>query len=308
MFRRIWLSVLILACGGGLCVAAEPGPGTSPRSGPGTRPEPEPVFSGPQAGEKLPPLPVRDILAEPAEDLELTARADGKPFVVIFVHQRTRPAFALTNALLRFSLTRRSADLSSAAVFLTADPTDTGNWMKQVRNLFPKDGLITISPDGAEGPGAWGLNREVTLTVVVGNAGRATANFALVQPGLQADGPKIAKAILDVTGGGELPDLTKFLGSPDRPAMQRPAEDHPELTSRLRALINREATPDEVDRAAKSVEELLEKDPAARARIADITTRIIDADKLDNYGIPRAREHLRAWNSKYAQKPAPVKP
>ena len=53
-----------------------------------------------------------------------------------------------------------------------------------------------VSVDGAEGPGAWGLNREVAMTVVVGKDGKATANFALVQPSVQSDGPKIFAAML----------------------------------------------------------------------------------------------------------------
>jgi len=38
-----------------------------------------------------------------------------------------------------------------------------------------------ISPDGEEGPGSYGLNRKMTLTILVANKGKVTANFALVQ-------------------------------------------------------------------------------------------------------------------------------
>ena len=47
---------------------------------------------------------------------------------------------------------------------------------------------VGVSVDGLEGPGSYGLNRNVTLTVLVGKAGRVRANFALVQPS-DADGP-----------------------------------------------------------------------------------------------------------------------
>ena len=42
----------------------------------------------------------------------------------------------------------------------------------------------------------------MSLTVLVGKEGVVSANFALVQPSVQADGPKILKAIVDALGRG----------------------------------------------------------------------------------------------------------
>ncbi len=121
----------------------------------------------------------------------------------------------MMNTLIRFSDSRSEQGFTSATCFLSADPTDTENWLKVVRQYLPesKERLIGISPDGLEGPGAYGLNRNVAMTILVVNEGKVTSNFALVQPSLTFDGPKIFKAIVDVSGGGEVPEVSDFAGA-----------------------------------------------------------------------------------------------
>lgn len=272
----------------------------------------EPVFSGPQPGEKLPPLQVRDVLAEEVTDVDLIKKANGKPVVLVFFHQRTRPAFGLTNALMQLAKTREKQGLVCAVVMLTDDPTETGNWMKRIRNLLPKDTLYGISMDGVEGPGAYGLNREVALTVLVGNEGKVTANFALVQPSLPNDGPKIAKAIVDATGGGKVPDIVALSRNrmQKRPAPKDQQKPLPgELTGMLRRLINKEASADDVASAAKQIEEFIgEKgNEEWQKRVGQITTNIISAGKLKNYGTEPARVHLKQWAEKYGPKEPPAR-
>ncbi|HEY8504654.1 MAG TPA: hypothetical protein VIL46_08730 [Gemmataceae bacterium] len=169
----------------------------------------DPVFSGPQPGEKLPPLKAKGVFGDLAgKEFDPVARADGKPIALVFVHERTRPAFGLTNAVMRYAAERGKDRLVAGVVFLTDDATATEKWMNLVRKYLPEGVAYGISADGQEGPGAYGLNRNVALTVLVGKGGKVTANFALVQPSLEADGPKILKAIADVLGGGKVPDLS----------------------------------------------------------------------------------------------------
>jgi hypothetical protein len=166
----------------------------------------EPVFSGPQVGEAFPPLPVKLVLGDQdGKEADLVKNAGSKPLVVIFFHARTRPAYALTRHVMEFAATKSDAGLNSHVVFLTDDPTETNKWVNTVQAQLPKGVTYAISHDGIEGPGSYGLNRNVTLTVLVGTEGKVTENFALIQPQLQADGPKIMKAIADVTGGGDVP-------------------------------------------------------------------------------------------------------
>jgi hypothetical protein len=128
--------------------------------------EPE-IFSGPQPGERVPPLTVRNVFEDPAVDLDPVANAKNGSLLLVFVHKRERPAFGLANTLLRYSLTRKKDGLNTAAVFLTGDLTETSNWMRQIRNYFPPGATVAVSPDGIEGPGSFGLNRDVTMTVLV---------------------------------------------------------------------------------------------------------------------------------------------
>lgn len=274
------------------------------------------IFSGPQPGERVPPLPVRNVFEDPAVDLDPVTSAKDGPLLLVFVHKRERPAFGLTNALMRYALTRKQDKLNSAAIFLTGDLTETANWMRRIRSYFPKDATITVSPDGIEGPGSFGLNRDVTLTVLIAKGNRVTANFALVQPSMQVDGPRIAKALVDMLGGGEVPDLAKFSGQrmqqmrrgAERDATGRGDEQDPRLTGLLRQLIQKDATAERVESVAKELNTYFEKSEAARKRVGEISTRIIDAGKLENYGTAAAQEHLKAWAKIFGPKPRTGKP
>ena len=265
------------------------------------------IFSGPQPGERVPPLTVRNVFEDPAVDLDPVANAKNGPLLLVFVHKRERPAFGLMRTLLQYSQTRKKDGLNTAAVFLTGDLTETSNWMRQIRNYFPPGATVAVSLDGIEGPGSFGMNRDVTMTVLVAKEQKVTANFALVQPSLQADGPKIAKAIVDVLGGGEVPDVAKFSGQRmqqmrrggGRNAGGRGDEQDPKLTGMLRQLIQKDASDEQVAAAAKELNAYLEKNEAARKRVGEIANRIIDAGKLENYGTKPAQEHLKDWAKKY---------
>jgi len=260
------------------------------------------IYSGPQPGEKLPGFSVKGVFGEHAgKEFDPVKVADGKPVLIIFVHARTRPAFGLTNAMMKYAATRKKDGLGATVVWLTEDATETEKWLKIVEKNMPEGVEIGYSPDGIEGPGAYGLNRKVTMTVLVGKEGKTTANFALVQPGIQVDGPQILKAIVAAVGSGEVPDIATLTG-PRYQAMQRPnarGNNGPDLAPYLRPVINKEASKEDVAAAAKKVEEFVEKDPAAAKRLGEITNRIIDAGKLENYGTPAAQEYLKKWAAKY---------
>ena len=264
----------------------------------------DPVFSGPQPGEPLTSFKIRTVLGDDAgKDVDPVTVGKDKATVIIFVHERTRPAFGLTNTIMRFVASQPKKTFGAVA-FLSADPTETENWMKRIPSYFPKGVTIGISPDGQEGPGAYGLNRNVSLTILVASEGKVRANFAIVQPSIQADGPKILKAIVETTGGGEVPDIAKFSGR----QMTRRADSGSsrEMDGNLRpliaAVIQKDATENEVVAAAEKVEEYAKKNEAARKQIGEITNRIIKADRLKNYGTEKAQEYLQKWAEEYSDK------
>ncbi len=265
------------------------------------------VFSGPQVGEKLSSFKALGVFDDQAgKELDLVKQADGKPLVLVFVHEFNRPSLATIRAVMGYAAPKaKEGKLVAGVVMLTADTTATEERLKVARQALPKDVPITISPDGLEGPGAYGLNRQMTLTVLVAKEGRVAANFALVQPSVQADAPKIAAAIAK-TLGIEPPTAKELAlddAKPARPKAKAKADaQDPNLGPLLRAVIRKDASKEEVDEAAKKVVEYIDKHAGAATQVGQIAKRIVDSGNLENYGTKEAQEHIRAWAKKYAEK------
>ena len=139
----------------------------------------DPVFSGPQAGEKLTTFKVRGLFDDLAgKELDLIQKADGKPVLFIFVHQLTRPSNSLTQVLMRY-VEQHPQELYGSLIFLGDDQTALESRLKRARHALPKKAPVTISLDGKEGPGAYGLNRNVTLTILFAKDRKVVSNFAL---------------------------------------------------------------------------------------------------------------------------------
>ncbi|MGN6544238.1 MAG: hypothetical protein ACTHK7_04260, partial [Aureliella sp.] len=188
----------------------------------------EPIFSGPQPGEPLPGLTVRGVFDDAAgKEFDFVARAAGKPIVLIFIHDATRPSIAMTRVLSAYTLTRAKDGLATGIVWLDDDPTAAENTLKRIRHALTPGAPIGISLDGREGPGSYGLNRNVMLTILVAKENKVTANFALVQPSIQADLPKILKAIVDAAGG-TAPKLEELPGVAEMTRARPAAPSKPE--------------------------------------------------------------------------------
>jgi hypothetical protein len=266
------------------------------------------IFSGPQVGEELPPFEIVGVFDDKAgKRFDPITEAQGKPIVLLFVHQANRPSIGMTRILMNYLSERKDQDVSNCIVWLSPDPTQAENDLKRMRHALPEKTMIGIYTDGVEGPGAYGLNRQVTLTILVGKKNKVTANYALVQPSIQVDLPKVLTSIVEIAGG-EVPDITKLV----QPDMQRPNMRTREGNSNapnealaeqvrtyLRPLIQKDATDKQVDEAAAAVEAWVEKDDGARKEIARISNTIVNSGKLENYGTPRCQDVLRKWAEKY---------
>lgn len=250
----------------------------------------DPLFSGPQPGEKLGPLPVRqatvgdDAVRVAAEPVDWIEQAGDKPLLLIFVHKLTRPAFGLARALADYVEDVEGA--STAIVFLAEDPTDVEQWMNRARGVLPRNARLGIAADGADGPGAYGLNRNVTLTVIVGNDGKAAANFALVQPSLQADALKIAKQLAKAAGA-EPPTAEQLVGGREQMRV--------DIRPLLAPVIRKDASEQEVEEAAAKVEERAARDPAFKRAVGEAASRVVGSGRLEGYGTPAAQARLKKW-------------
>ena len=102
--------------------------------------------------------------------------------------------------------------------------------------------------------------------------------------------------------GGKVPSLSELNVGRYGQKMDAPDAD---LRSLISPVIRKNATPEAVDQAAEKLEQYVAKHPTVGTQIGDIARRIIRADKLKNYGTPRAQEFLRKWAQQY--KPASPK-
>jgi len=123
---------------------------------------------------------------------------------------------------------------------------------------------------------------------------------------LHADLPKILASVVEVAGG-TVPALADLPGL--REMMQRSAGTAEALNLRplLAPVIQRDATPEEVDQAARAVEEHCAQHEPARKEVGRIAKTIVESGKLTNYGTERAREYLRKWAEEFnrpAEQPA----
>lgn len=288
---------------------------------------PSQEFSGPQVGERILPFKVQGVFDQAAgQEIDFVAQANGKPLVLIFVHDVNRQSISFTRVLSTYTLGRKPDELATGIVWLSDDATEAESTLKRVRHalgpqapsgsdekrdadqkneerklstdaaailkLLPS--AIGVSPEGREGPGSYGLNRKMTLTILVAKDSKVEANFALVQPSLQADLPRVLESIVKVAGG-KVPKLEELDGMPAMARQSATDGQAPNLRPLLQPLIRLGASELDVDKAAQAIEKQAQEDPATRREVIRISTTIINAGKLENYGTPRAQEYLTKW-------------
>ena len=105
--------------------------------------------------------------------------------------------------------------------------------------------------------------------------------------------------------GGEVPTLRELGAGRYMAASAEKGRGEVDVRSLLRPVIQKNATDEQVDEAAKKVEAQFEQTPAAGREVGAIARRIIDAGKLENYGTKRAQEYLQKWARKYGQPARP---
>ncbi len=260
-------------------------------------------FSGPQKGEPLPECSIKVIIGpDKGKTVKYKEPLGEKAAVLIFVHEVTRPSVGMTRSVINYAVKRKKDGLESTVVFLTADPTETQDWMKRARGALPTGINVGISTDGIEGPGAFGLNRKMQVTALLIKQKQVVANFALAQPSPNSDVKRIGNAIAKMLGDKKMPTDRELGISGNRMAMNRNQISDGDFRALLGPVIRKTSTPEEVETAAAKVEDEIKKNPALRKRLYEVTNRIIDAGKLGNYGSEKAQEYLTKWSKELAPK------
>lgn len=216
----------------------------------------EKVFSGPQPGEQLLPFKVLAVAGPSAgKEVELVGQIKGSPTLLIFVHEVTRPALQLFRPIDLYGSKLAKDGLATHFVWLTSDMAKTEQFLTAAKKSLSLKSPISISLDGQEGPGNYGLNRKVAVTILVAKDNKVVANFAIIQPN-ETDAPKVVAAVAKLMGQKEVPtleQLNKELGTKTRPDPK--AAKSPELQKLMRQMIQK--TNDE--RAVKQIAEEMVK-------------------------------------------------
>ena len=165
------------------------------------------IFSGPQPGEKITPFKVLRVKDDQPNELEIVKKTDGTT-LICFVHRLSADDRILYGLPLVDFYASKQEKLTSHYVLLSED---RAKMLKMLRgwsrgSLF-KASLVSLSVDGAEGPGDYGLNRNVAMTVLVAKGDTVLNNITLEDPNardLEAIMVAVAKA-----QGKPMPTLTK---------------------------------------------------------------------------------------------------
>lgn len=151
-------------------------------------------FSGPQPGERITPFKVLRVTGPfDAEEVVAASEKESGPTLIVFVHEITEPAIGLMIWMEWYA--SKLEGLTSHLVLLAEDRGKAEETAKRwaARPFFARS-PVSISLDGREGPGKYGLNRNVAMTVLVAKDHKVVANFALVAPN-DTDAPKVLAAI-----------------------------------------------------------------------------------------------------------------
>lgn len=169
-------------------------------------PEEKQIFSGPQPGEKLPPLKATSITGKSKDStFDFISKAGEHP-LILFLQDGNRVGLRGLYDTSRMigTITRESKlKLNMNIVFLDDDPDQLTQIVSGIAKRIAENGtneiLFGISHDGREGPGSYGLNRNVSQTVIIAKEGKVLYNFALTQPTVYAD-PHVLGAIVQTLG------------------------------------------------------------------------------------------------------------
>jgi hypothetical protein len=183
--------------------------------------------------------------------------------------------------------------------------------LPQVGRSLRLQSPMSLSVDGAEGPGNYGLNKECLLTVIVSRQNKVAANFALVQPGM-ADAPKIIGAMAGVIGDTNPPTAEALRerrgqgyakmesGQMERrrEAANRPQDNLPgaaptdeKLVGLLRRFIQKSNDDAAVDKVLADVKEYIRGSEDLTRQAIDGWTRVLHL----KYGTEYAQKAGRTW-------------
>lgn len=267
----------------------------------------EAVFSGPQVGERLPPLEVVAVLGERSgETVDQVAVAGGKPMLLVFVHKLTRPGMALVRSLTNYAKSQAERGLVAGIVWLDEDKAAAEAYLRRAQKSLNFTVPVGVSTDGGEGPGAYGLNRNVELTILVAQDNVVTANFALVQPSVSEAAQiagEVAKVIDQPPPSEDAMEKWAYPGRAEmrsRPQMRRgdnaanpgaDAQRRSPLRNMMQTLIAADASGEQIQQTTDRINQWVGDDQQRRAALSRMSSAVLARDLAPE----QVRPTLEAW-------------
>jgi hypothetical protein len=247
------------------------------------------VFSGPQPGEKLPPLKVRIVIGDNAgKEVDIVSTARGKPTFLVFMNEWNEQVAELMRVITLYAEQKGKPQLVTAVVWLTSDPSDLGARLERARPHMPRNTPVGVSLDGPEGPGAYGLNRHVQMTILVCDGNVVASNFALVQPSVNGDAVNVLRALVKVIGG-KPPTLAEIL---------TPREQQI-VATRIELMVDKSASDERVQQLARDLESFVRSRPDAKRTLGQLSAEIVKSGRFTDR--TKAIGYLRSWAKEYEE-------
>ena len=274
----------------------------------------DPVFSGPQLGEKATSFKSVEIVGNAGKEHDIIKENDGKPTVLVFVHGLERSMLPLMRVVDSYG-DKFKDKVQTEYVFLAEDQVGGMQRFWRALNAVKLKGRSTLSTDGIEGPGNYGLNKECLLTILTTKDNRVHANFALVQPGI-ADGGAVLAEVAKLVGDKNPPTTEQLKADADkRYQMARRGKGRMDrnkkmtrgkqqnnfpgavptdgtLVGLLRQFIRKENDEKRIDEVLKQVRAHIDGNADLKKQAIDGWTRILHFG--DRYGTDYAREKGKA--------------
>lgn len=162
------------------------------------------IFSGPQPGEKLPALKVTSLFGDTkGEAFDPIKRAGNRPQILFFqdaIFGEVPCLFQFADAIRQVN-EKTEKELQVACIFLADEVnTITSRYARVFAGLRERGvNVIAVASGGRSGPGSYGLNRNISQTIIVAKDGKVTWNFVSEQ-GLLFANPHILGAVAEAVG------------------------------------------------------------------------------------------------------------
>ena len=162
------------------------------------------IFSGPQPGEKLPAFKATSLAGDnKGKELDPITSA-GNKLQVLFFQDVSRVAiaglFSVMDAIGKIER-KTDKDLQITCVFLSDDADSIRKGLRRGFSVLLERGIdvVAVSQGGRDGPGAYGLNRTISQTIILARDGKVTRTFVFPEPLLYAD-PHVLGGLAELIG------------------------------------------------------------------------------------------------------------